>query len=166
MIYSAEVAQSLTRQSVRDSDLFRGHRREPGLLLAWVGLLPALRHDFGQMINLVMSNFGSCPPAVRADGFTSCPPHLTLGLLFQGSASRRAQSQCHRWLQGGFVYTFQKAGEKTAVPRPLQVARAGLFPFVVSHGELCAVEAWWHLLPQLFSTWGSRPLWGPNNSFT
>lgn len=166
MIYSAEVTQRLTRQSVRDSDLFRGHRRKPGLLLAWVGLLPALRYDFGQMINLVMSNFGSCPPAVRADGFTSCPPHLTLGLLFQGSASRRAQSQCHRWLQGGFVCTFQKAGEKTAVPRPLQVARVGLFPFVVSHGELCSVEAWWHLLPQLFSTWGSRPLWGPNNSFT
>lgn len=126
---------------MRDSGLFRGHRREPGLLLAWVGLLPALRYDFGQMINLVMSNFGSCPPAVRADGFTSCPPHLTLGLLFQGSASRRAQSQCHRWLQGGFVYTFQKAGGKTAAPRPLQVARAGLFPFVVSHGELCGVEA-------------------------
>lgn len=138
----------------------------PGLLLNWVGLLPALPYDFGQTINLVMSNFGSCLPAIRADDFTSCPPDLTLGLLFQGSAGRRAQSQCHRWLQGGFVYTFQEAGGKRAVPRPLQMARAGLFPFILSHGELCGVEAWQHLLPQSFSTWGSQPLCGSNNSFT
>lgn len=53
----------------------REHLREPGLLLAWVGSLPAVPHDFRQMIYLVMNNFCSCPPAIRADDFTSCPPH-------------------------------------------------------------------------------------------
>lgn len=151
---------------MRDSGPFRGHQREPGLLLAWVGLLPALTYDFGQTINLVMSNFGSCPPAVRADGFTSCPSDLTLSVHCQGSASRRAHSQCHCWPQGGFVYTFQEASRERAVPRPLQMARAGMFPFVLSHGELCGMEPRRCLLPQPFSTWGSRPLWGSNNSFT
>lgn len=51
------------------------HLREPGLLLAWVDLLPALPYDFRQMIYLVMNDFCSCPPAIRADDFTSCPPH-------------------------------------------------------------------------------------------
>ena len=51
------------------------HLREPGLLLAWVGSPPALPHDFRQMIYLVVNNVCSCPPAIRADEFTSCPPH-------------------------------------------------------------------------------------------
>lgn len=50
------------------------HLRELALLLAWVGLLPALPCDFRQMIYLVVNNFCSCPPAIRADDFPSCPP--------------------------------------------------------------------------------------------
>lgn len=74
-LLSRSGTEAATSQHQGTAASSREHLREPGLLLAWVGSLPAVPYDFRQMIYLVMNNFCSCLPAIRADDFTSCPPH-------------------------------------------------------------------------------------------
>lgn len=138
---SGTEAGTLQRQGTAATS--GGHPREAGLLLAWVGLLPVLPYDFRQMINLEVSNFCSCPPAVRADDLTGSHPHLTVGFSQDLPAEALRASATTDSMVASSTRSRRQAGREPChgLFRQLEPACFHSYYHPV-RGELWGVEVW------------------------